>query len=101
MVACLGRSVVICVESVVQSQSEKVVGEMEPPAIQGKGLRKTYRVGEITVKALDGVDISLHPGEIVMLLPEAPDEIVVDSSAAKRCGWVMSVRSSRGTVARR
>jgi putative ABC transport system ATP-binding protein len=41
---------------------------MEPPAIQGKDLRKTYRLGEITVKALDGVDISLYPGEIAMLL---------------------------------
>ncbi len=41
---------------------------MEPPAIQGKGLRKTYRLGEITVKAQDGVDISRYPGEIAMLL---------------------------------
>lgn len=41
---------------------------MEHPPIQGRDLRKTYRLGEIVVKALDSVDITLHPGEMVMLL---------------------------------
>lgn len=41
---------------------------MEHPPIQGKCLRKTYKLGEIQVKALDGIDVTLCPGEMVMLL---------------------------------
>ena len=39
-----------------------------PPPIQGTSLKKTYRLGENQVIALDGVDITLRPGEMVMLL---------------------------------
>lgn len=42
--------------------------DVSHPPIQGKGLRKTYRLGESQVKALDDVDITLCPGEMVMLL---------------------------------
>jgi putative ABC transport system ATP-binding protein len=32
------------------------------------GLRKVYRMGEVDVNALDGVDFSLHEGELLVLL---------------------------------
>jgi len=38
------------------------------PLIWGKGLERTYVTGEIEVRALRGVDISLRRGEIVVLL---------------------------------
>jgi putative ABC transport system ATP-binding protein len=31
-------------------------------------LRKVYRMGEVDVRALDGVDLALHPGELLVLL---------------------------------
>lgn len=31
-------------------------------------LRKVYRMGDVDVRALDGVDFSLHPGELLVLL---------------------------------
>jgi putative ABC transport system ATP-binding protein len=36
--------------------------------IEGKGLKRYYRRGVETVKALDGVDITIHPGEMVSIL---------------------------------
>ena len=49
---------------------------MEPPSIEparepvfvGRGLTKVYASGETEVRALDGVDIDLFPGEMVVLL---------------------------------
>jgi putative ABC transport system ATP-binding protein len=32
------------------------------------GLRKRYRMGEVDVRALDGVDLALHAGELLVLL---------------------------------
>jgi ABC-type lipoprotein export system ATPase subunit len=39
-----------------------------PPIIQARGLRRHYRRGRETVKALDGVDLDIHPGEMVSIL---------------------------------
>jgi putative ABC transport system ATP-binding protein len=33
-----------------------------------EGLRKVYRMGEVDVRALDGVDLALHAGELLVLL---------------------------------
>lgn len=43
---------------------------MSPPetVLEGRGLRKHYRMGEVTVVALDDVDIALHSGELLVLL---------------------------------
>ncbi len=49
---------------------------MEPPSIEssekpvfvGRGLTKVYASGETEVRALDGVDLDLHAGEMVVLL---------------------------------
>lgn len=45
---------------------------MPPPAptliIRGRGLKRYYRRGSETVKALDGVDIDIHTGEMVAIL---------------------------------
>jgi len=39
-----------------------------PPIIQARGLKRHYRRGRETVKALDGVDLDIHPGEMVSIL---------------------------------
>jgi putative ABC transport system ATP-binding protein len=36
--------------------------------IQGRGLKRHYRRGSETVKALDGVDIDIHAGEMISIL---------------------------------
>lgn len=38
------------------------------PIIEGKGLKRYYRRGVETVKALDGVDVEIRPGEMVSIL---------------------------------
>jgi len=38
------------------------------PIIQTHGLRKVYNMGEVQVKALDGVDIRIDPGEFVAVM---------------------------------
>jgi putative ABC transport system ATP-binding protein len=38
------------------------------PAIRARNLAKVYRTGEVEVHALRGVDLELHPGELVVLL---------------------------------
>jgi putative ABC transport system ATP-binding protein len=38
------------------------------PVLSCGDLRKTYRMGEVDVRALDGVDFSLHAGEFLVLL---------------------------------
>jgi putative ABC transport system ATP-binding protein len=40
----------------------------EDVVIEGRNLTKLYRMGEVDVQALHGVDISLHEGEFVVLL---------------------------------
>ncbi|AUX26386.1 ABC transporter ATP-binding protein [Sorangium cellulosum] len=38
------------------------------PVFVARGLTKTYRMGEVEVSALRGVDLDLYPGELVVLL---------------------------------
>jgi putative ABC transport system ATP-binding protein len=38
------------------------------PILSCRGLRKIYRMGEVDVRALDGVDFQLNPGELLVLL---------------------------------
>lgn len=44
------------------------VSEADVAVLEGRALTKTYRMGEIDVKALRGVDISLYQGEFMVLL---------------------------------
>jgi putative ABC transport system ATP-binding protein len=37
------------------------------PLIEARGLQKSYRLGEVTVSALRGVDFRLDPGELVVV----------------------------------
>jgi putative ABC transport system ATP-binding protein len=39
-----------------------------PVLFRARGLAKTYRVGEVEIRALDGVDLDLRRGEFVVLL---------------------------------
>jgi putative ABC transport system ATP-binding protein len=44
-------------------------GQAAPaPVFRATGLTKVYRMGEVEVHALRGVDLELHPGEFVVLL---------------------------------
>ncbi|HYQ79429.1 MAG TPA: ABC transporter ATP-binding protein [Solirubrobacterales bacterium] len=38
------------------------------PAIELEGVSRRYRAGEVTVSALDGVDLRIHPGEFTVIL---------------------------------
>jgi putative ABC transport system ATP-binding protein len=38
------------------------------PVLEGRGLTKVYRMGEVDVHALRGVDLALHEGEFLVLL---------------------------------
>jgi putative ABC transport system ATP-binding protein len=38
------------------------------PVLSARGVTKIYRMGEVDVHALRGVDFALHPGELVVLL---------------------------------
>lgn len=39
-----------------------------PPLFIGRGITKVYASGEVEVRALDGVDLDLYPGELIVLL---------------------------------
>src|SRR6186713_1497104 len=39
-----------------------------PPVFAARGLTKVYRMGDVEVHALRGVDLDLFPGEFVVLL---------------------------------
>jgi len=41
---------------------------MNGPIIEAKGLKRYYQRGSETVKALDGVDLSIRPGEMISIL---------------------------------
>lgn len=38
-----------------------------PPLFHARGLTKTYRMGDVDVHALQGVDLDLYPGEFVVI----------------------------------
>jgi putative ABC transport system ATP-binding protein len=38
------------------------------PVFRIEGLTRVYRVGEVTITALDGLDLELYPGELAVLL---------------------------------
>ncbi len=40
---------------------------MPPPVIDARKLRKTYRIGDQEIRALDGVDVLVQPGEMVAI----------------------------------
>jgi len=43
-------------------------GGVARPVFRARGLEKIYRMGEVEVRALAGVDLDLHEGELVVLL---------------------------------
>jgi putative ABC transport system ATP-binding protein len=62
-------------EAVEDIEFLQVAGEAEAfaprPLLVARGLTKVYRNGPFEVRALDGVDIDLYSGEIVVLLGES------------------------------
>lgn len=38
------------------------------PIVCARGVRKTYRTGAVAVEALDGIDLDVEPGELVMVM---------------------------------
>ena len=43
-------------------------GAGQTPVFRARGLTKTYRMGQVEVPALRGIDLDLWPGEFVVLL---------------------------------
>ncbi|WP_444677585.1 ATP-binding cassette domain-containing protein [Halomonas sp. E19] len=35
---------------------------------QARGLKRFYRMGDVTIQALRGIDLDLHAGELVVML---------------------------------
>jgi putative ABC transport system ATP-binding protein len=44
------------------------IGGQSAALLSCRGLCKTYRMGDVSVRAIDGVDFALFPGELVVLL---------------------------------
>ena len=49
-------------------QSIAAEADRAPAVISCRALRKVYRMGEVDVRALDGVDFELREGELLVLL---------------------------------
>ena len=52
----------------VRSPEPEQTPDVHSPILTGTGLTKVYRMGEVEVHALRGVDFRLHPRELVVLL---------------------------------
>ncbi len=50
------------------SLTPETAGPPDTTVLQGRALTRVYRMGEVEVQALRGVDIQLHRGEFVVLL---------------------------------
>ncbi|WP_242342545.1 ABC transporter ATP-binding protein [Anaeromyxobacter terrae] len=44
------------------------MSDARPPVFRARGIEKVYRMGEVEVRALRGVDVDLYEGELVVLL---------------------------------
>ena len=51
-----------------QAPLEAPGGPERQPLFAARGLTKVYHTGEVDVRALDGVDLDLFPGELIVLL---------------------------------
>ena len=47
---------------------EALMSQSKEPVLQARGLCKTYRMGELTVTALQDVDLDLYEGELAVML---------------------------------
>src|ERR1043165_7804475 len=74
---CSGRSLLVSLADCIRPGAPLPCGRWKRSArgfdmgdviIQGRGLKRYYDRGSETVKALDGVDISIRAGEIVSIL---------------------------------
>jgi putative ABC transport system ATP-binding protein len=52
----------------IESSATPPVIEAARAVLSCRGLSKVYRMGEVDVRALDGVDLTLHAGELLVLL---------------------------------
>ena len=59
-------------------ETSAIVGDGRPqppaaatPLFHARGLTKTYRMGDVEVHALQGIDLDLYPGEFVVVLGPA------------------------------
>ena len=49
-------------------QNPKESTNGDTPIIAGRNLKKFYQMGEVTVKALNGVDVEIYEGELIVIL---------------------------------
>jgi putative ABC transport system ATP-binding protein len=50
------------------AEAPLAAAQVARPVLSCRDLRKVYRMGEVDVRALDGVDFALHAGELLVLL---------------------------------
>jgi ABC-type lipoprotein export system ATPase subunit len=62
------RAELMAVESLAEPEAEEGWMEFQPPVLEVRGLRKTYRRGEESVHAVSGVDLEVRARELVGLV---------------------------------